>query len=92
MVRTDSRLYLPHTQLDAHSWHVRSQQFVEYVVCEYEGLFESDQSALLYNGREDAWKRPRRFVVVDQRIDERYGAKIRRYLDHQRPSRSSCGC
>jgi 3-dehydroquinate synthase len=82
MVRTDPRLSLPHAKLEAHSWYVKSQQFVEYVVCEYEGLFDVDQTALLYNGREDVWQHPRRFVVIDRRVDQLHGAKIRRYLDH----------
>ncbi|MGW5052706.1 iron-containing alcohol dehydrogenase [Actinokineospora sp. NPDC004072] len=70
------------TQLAPHHWQVSAQQSITYEVKAVSGVFDPANPALIEAGATVATERPRRFVVVDAEVHERYGQDIRAYLEH----------
>lgn len=84
MVKVEpSGTQLLHDASTAQSWTVEAQLPVEYFVCEQEDLFEPGQTALLTSkSNPDATQGLRRFVVLDERVAQLHGERIRCYFEH----------
>lgn len=67
--------------LPTRAWTVRANEPVSYEVELVDGLFELGNRTLL-SGAEPAQGRVRRVVVTDAVVDELYGHRIRKYLEH----------
>lgn len=70
------------TGIPPHRWSVRAQQSVTYEVLMTDGVLDPANPALLEAGTTVRTGRPRRFVVIDARVDELYGENLRKYLEH----------
>ncbi|QKV74055.1 sedoheptulose 7-phosphate cyclase [Amycolatopsis sp. Hca4] len=64
------------------SWRVAASQTVGYEVRFCRDVFAPDRTDLLEAGASPESRTSRRFVVVDERIDELFGTRIRQYFDH----------
>jgi|GEM_PF-894366 len=65
---------------DHKQWTVSAQSPVRYDVREVDGLFVSDQSPLFAYRGPKANHSTRRFVVVDRRVHQYYGADMKRFF------------
>ncbi|RBM06242.1 sedoheptulose 7-phosphate cyclase [Streptomyces sp. PT12] len=82
-VAEPSGLFTYSSQVD--SWVVRTVKPVRYEIRLCDDLFEPSRTDLLEagsGGPAAPGTRPRRFVVVDARVDLLHGDRIRSYLDH----------
>ncbi|WP_412750018.1 sedoheptulose 7-phosphate cyclase [Krasilnikovia sp. M28-CT-15] len=70
-----------HVRDEAGSWLVHTQKQVSYEVRMRDHVFRRDHTDLLEIGADTDGRR-RRFVIVDSKVDELYGAEIRAYFAH----------
>ncbi|MCB1560487.1 MAG: sedoheptulose 7-phosphate cyclase [Xanthomonadales bacterium] len=64
----------------AGNWRIRATREIDYEISSVQDVFDSADHSLLLPGRIEGG---RRFVVVDERVDEHHGDRIRRYFaDH----------
>lgn len=66
---------------DSRSWCVSASQPVTYEVQQVDGLFDCKNKTLL-DLCSDSKKATRHIVIIDKRVDDFYGADIRRYYAH----------
>lgn len=69
------------TRVGTSAWHVSASQDVQYEVRQLDGMFDSGSTAYLdacRMGREPS----RHVVVIDERVNDLYGAAIQGYYDH----------
>lgn len=69
-----------HSMSNCRQWTVSAQLPIRYDVIEADNLFTSDQPSLLsYQGHSNSHSL-RRLVVIDRRVNQHYGTKIRQYF------------